>query len=197
MSYPPAYDRTVYRGVTLDQMTKHAIIEAERRLGRPLVLLQGSYNAGRVGASAGTHDGGGAVDIAATDHVRVVKVLRRLGFAAWHRPAIPGVWGEHIHAVLIGNARLSPAAQRQVTAYRQGRDGLAGNGPDTAWRPSPIPTFAYPPIETRGPVVDRAEADLVKARKAAKRNDKPVKLRRLKASLKALREITIKKRWTR
>lgn len=197
MTYPPAYERTVYRGVTLDQMTKAAIVEAERRLGRRLDLLQGSYNAGRVSASAGTHDGGGVVDIAPTDHVRVVKVLRRLGFAAWHRPAIKGLWGEHIHAVLIGNARLSPSAARQVTAYRQGRDGLAGNGPDTAWRPPTIPTFVYPPIETRGPAIDRIEDDLIAARKRAKSKGKPTRRARIKASLKALRQIKIKRKWTR
>lgn len=197
MTYPPAYERTTYRGVTLDQMTKAAIVEAERRLGRPLVLIQGSYHSG-VSASAGTHDGGGTVDIAPTEHKRVVRTLRELGFAAWHRPAIKGLWGEHIHAVLYGNAKLSPAAFRQVDAYRRGRDGLAGDGPDAAaWRPFPIPAFIYPPIESRGPVVDATLRRLDASHAKARAKGKTRRAAKLAAAASKLRKIKPAKRWTR
>src|SRR5690606_23408984 len=36
----------------------------------------------------------------------------------------------HVHAIDYGNPELSPAARRQVTAWEQGRNGLASNGPD-------------------------------------------------------------------
>lgn len=128
------YDLTTHDGETVDQLTKLALLEAEQRLGYPLSITQGSYNAGGVSASAGTHDGGGVVDLLEWNHRRKVRVLRAVGFAAWHRPAIPGLWPGHIHAVLIGNRKLSPAARRQVDAYLAGRNGLADNGPDTGPR---------------------------------------------------------------
>lgn len=141
---PLPYDITTHDGKRVDWLTKAALLAAEKRLGYKLTVAQGSYNAGRVAASAGTHDGGGVIDLVAFDHERKVRVLRSIGFAAWYRPELPGVWGPHIHAVLIGNARLSDSARRQVAAYRDGRDGLANNNPDPTWRPNPIPVFKWP-----------------------------------------------------
>ena len=134
----------------VDWKTRAALEEAERRLGYRLTLVQGSYNRGGVSASAGTHDGGGVVDLLAWDWQRKVRVLRSIGFAAWYRPPVRGLWGPHIHAVLIDHGRLAPVAARQVTAYRAGRDGLRSNAPDRFWRPSPIPVFHYPPVRRPG-----------------------------------------------
>lgn len=131
---PQPYDLTTHDGRRVDWLTHAALTAVEQRLGYDLTVTQGSYNAGGVSASAGTHDGGGVVDLAAWDHVRKVRELRRVGFAAWYRPAITGLWPAHIHAVLIGNAKLAPSARAQVAAYLAGRDGLAGNGPDTGPR---------------------------------------------------------------
>lgn len=131
---PRPYDLTTHDGRRVDWLTHAALSTAEQRLGYDLTITQGSYNAGAVSASAGTHDGGGVVDLAPYDHVRKVRELRRVGFAAWYRPAIPGLWPAHIHAVLIGNRKLAPSARAQVSAYLAGRDGLAGNGPDTGPR---------------------------------------------------------------
>lgn len=125
------YDKVTYHGHLMDKFTQAAVEKCEKRLGYELTVLQGSYNAGGVSASAGTHDGGGVLDFAPWDWENKVRVMREVGFAAWHRPAIPGLWGEHIHAVLIGNKRMSPAAARQVVAFKDRRDGLADNGPDT------------------------------------------------------------------
>jgi hypothetical protein len=141
---PLPYDLTTHDGKRVDWLTKAALLAAEKRLGYTLTVYQGSYNAGAVKASGGTHDGGGAVDLAAFDHERKVRVLRSIGFAAWYRPELPGVWGPHIHAVLIGNLKLSDAAKKQVVAYRDFRDGLAGNKPDSTWHPNPIPVFQWP-----------------------------------------------------
>lgn len=140
------FSRTTYGDVrpkTVDWKTRSALEEAERRLGYRLTIVQGSYNAGGVRQSAGTHDGGGVVDLLAWDWKRKVQVLRAIGFAAWYRPAVPGLWGAHIHAVLVDHGRLSASAAAQVAAYRAGRDGLKGNRVDTFWRPDPIPVFDY------------------------------------------------------
>lgn len=130
---PRPYQLTTYDGRRVDWLTRAALEDVAHVLGYSdgkLTLHQGSYNAGRVSASAGTHDGGGVIDLAPYDHARKVRELRRHGFAAWFRPAIPGLWGAHIHAVQIGNRKLAPSAARQVEAYLAGRNGLASNGPD-------------------------------------------------------------------
>ncbi|CUR59406.1 putative Lysozyme [metagenome] len=129
----------------VDWKTRAALEEAERRLDYRLTVVQGSYNNGRVKASGPTHDGGGVVDLLAWDWRRKVTVLREIGFAAWYRPARPGLWGAHIHAVLIEHGRLDASAAAQVVAYRAGRDGLKGGRSDDFPRPSPIPVFSYPP----------------------------------------------------
>lgn len=137
------YERITFRGKTVDRYTAAALLVAEKRLGFKFTITQGSYNAGGVEASGGTHDGGGVVDLPPTDDPnRTVRELRRVGFAAWYRPELykgtKRIWGDHIHAVQIGNKNLSPAAVKQVEAYKQGRNGLADNGPDTGplvrWR---------------------------------------------------------------
>lgn len=153
------YAKTTYDGKVVDQITKAALDEVASRLGYEpgsLTILQGSYNAGGVSASAGTHDGGGVVDLSPANWEKKVHALRAVGFAAWHRPALPGVWGEHIHAVLIGNEKLSPAAKEQVQQYYNHQDGLADHGPDESWHPDPIPVFKMPAPPTRGKNVDAA-----------------------------------------
>lgn len=117
----------------------------ERRIGAELTLFQGSYNGGRVSASAGTHDGGGAVDCwcSDVDVDRLVRVMRTVGFAAWYRPAIAGLWGAHVHAIAIGDRELSSGARAQVVAYLNHRDGLKSNAHDPTWHPDPVRTFDY------------------------------------------------------
>lgn len=137
------YTRIIYGGRTLNARTAAMLDIVSNKLGYDLTITQGSYNAGGVSASAGTHDGGGAVDLSSYDWERKVRLLRQVGFAAWYRAPIPGLWGAHIHAIAIGDQDLSSGARSQVSDYYNGRDGLAGNGPDRHWRPSPIPVFNY------------------------------------------------------
>lgn len=118
-------------GKTVDALTDAALKRAEKILGRKIPVIQGGLNAGGVKASAGTHDGLGVIDTMAWDHDETVVALRAVGFAAWYRPTIPNLWNAHIHAVLIGDRRLSPAAARQVEAYLQRRNGLKDNAIDT------------------------------------------------------------------
>lgn len=186
-----AYALTTHDGKTVDNLTDAALRECERRLGYPLTIVQGSYNAGRVTASAGTHDGGGVVDLAPWDWRRKVRVLRDVGFAAWHRPAIPGLWGEHIHAVLMSNKKLATSAAVQVSDYKQGRNGLANNAPDDdPYRPNPLPWFTLPaPAQlhpaSQGRRVDTARATLEEAAHVAPAGSK--RRRTIRGTLAALR----------
>lgn len=124
------YKRLTRDGKTVDAITDAALSAAEKRLGKKLSVVQGSYNGGKVAASAGTHDLGGVVDLMPWDWQEVVPALRAVGFAAWYRPAIPGLWNAHIHAVLIDHGNLAPSAARQVQAYLARRNGLKDNAPD-------------------------------------------------------------------
>lgn len=148
------YKRVAFRGVTLDERTKSALLWAERRYikvaprkRKPWRLGQGSYSAGSL--SAGTHAGGGAIDLmfagmSKKQQRATVRWLRRAGFAAWMR--VGGTWSpgnEHAHAILRGHRTASPAAQQQVAAYDAGRDGLVSNLPDREWRPKKPRRFSY------------------------------------------------------
>lgn len=137
-----------FRGFKFDARTVQMIRWAERKAGFTFSIAQGSYNT-TVSASAGTHDGGGTVDFRCKQlddaaRTKMLRALKDAGFAAWHREARAGVWGEHIHAVAIGCKDLAPIAARQVTAYDNKRDGLAGNGPDRSYRPEPPVQFSAP-----------------------------------------------------
>ena len=144
MSIPDPYGRAQFHGRLLDNATIAALRHVETKLGYELTITQGI---GGASASAGTHTVGRAVDLADWDHARKVRVLRDFGFAAWYRPTLPGVWGPHIHAVLIFDGRsnrkgIAPAAFDQIGKYDRGEDGLAN--PPT---PDPNP---YRPEPKRG-----------------------------------------------
>jgi hypothetical protein len=164
-----AFEHVTYRGRLMDRKTMAFLQAMERRLGYDLTVVQGSYNAGGVSASAGTHDGGGVVDLVSWDHERKVRVARELGGFAWFRADLPGVWGEHVHLGVRSHGRLSPAAQAQQAAFdaNPARNGLADNALDQTWRPAPLVTFDYkasteppPPPPTR---VARARDSLAEA----------------------------------
>lgn len=138
-----AYTRVTYHGHTVNLRTRAMLQQAEDYLGYELTILQGSYHHG-VGASAGTHDGGGAVDLAPADAANKVRVLRMVGFAAWHRAPIRGVWSEHVHAIAIKDKEMSYAASKQIQDYYAHLDGLAGHRHDSTWRPHVIVPFQYP-----------------------------------------------------
>jgi GH25 family lysozyme M1 (1,4-beta-N-acetylmuramidase) len=156
--WPDAFKKTKFGHPvphTVDWKTRAALEQAEDLLGYRLSLTQGSYST-NVEASAHTHDRGGVVDLKSWDAKRKIKVLRSLGFAAWHRLPSQGPWPEHIHAVLIEHGNLHPQAKAQVEDYRKGLDGLKGDAKDPTPRPKPIPIFKYPPAgPPRGDKQDR------------------------------------------
>lgn len=132
--------RVIWRGKRLNKRTVAMILEAERICPGAWTfgLMQGSYNTG-VSASAGTHDGGGAVDISIISHSAgernsIQLAMRQVGFAAWIRNPSQGSWPWHLHAIAAGDKDLSSGAAYQVRAYRAGLNGLAGAGRDTGPR---------------------------------------------------------------
>jgi hypothetical protein len=127
------YTRVTYGGRTVNVRTRELLKLAAAWAGVSINLSQGSYSSG-VSASAGTHDGGGVVDISvsawsAATRDRVVLCLRKAGFAAWLRTPAEG-FSYHIHACAIGDREMAAAAKRQVQSYFDGRNGLANNGAD-------------------------------------------------------------------
>jgi len=111
-----------------------------------IVVTQGSYCAlekkGCAKASAGTHDGGGALDIkvsgmSSTKRWQTVRALRSVGFAAWLRTSSQcgGCWSDHIHVIAIGDTDLwqkngKYGNRDQVADYYVGRNGLSGHARD-------------------------------------------------------------------
>ena len=129
-----AGSRVSYRGVTINTRTKAMLLAAENIAGITVSLTQGSYNPGGVDASAGTHDGGGAMDISvsgmsSTTRTNLIKALRQVGFAAWYRTPAQG-FAYHVHAMAISDPDLSSGAQHQTGDYYLGMNGLAGRGAD-------------------------------------------------------------------
>lgn len=123
-----------FEGHKLDPRTRDMIVALRVICVAPVEITQGSYNTG-VSASAGTHDGGGAVDIRAvgrTDAERAEIVLkaRHVGFAAWLRHPDEGNWPYHVHCIAIGCPDLSAGAANQVVDYHERRNGLANNRAD-------------------------------------------------------------------
>ena len=127
--------RVAFDGKTVDSRTKAMLTEAGAILGAPLRLDQGSFSTSDP-TSAGTHAGGGVVDVnvdgwTAAHRKTVAGVLRSVGFAAWVRSPTEGDWPWHIHAVAISDPDLAQEAQAQVGDYYLGRNGLKNHAPDT------------------------------------------------------------------
>jgi TP901 family phage tail tape measure protein len=116
-------------GLVLDPSTKSKINIAEKEWGENFNIVKGGYlKADKYSGS--THTGGGVFDAyyaggSKLFPVAAVKALRKAGFAAWNRWQF-GANNKHIHAIEIGNPKLSKSAASQVRAYLRGEDGLGG-----------------------------------------------------------------------
>lgn len=142
-----AYDKVIYKGVTVDRKTKRALEWVEENSGVEIQLSQGSYNPGGVSASGTTHNGGGAVDIRTSilterQRKRLVRFLKLAGFAAWYRGPGSG-FAPHIHAIQVGNTKASASAKWQVNEFDAHRSGLSTGGYDRTFRPDPPVKFNF------------------------------------------------------
>jgi hypothetical protein len=131
-------DRRAWSGVTLNRRTVRMLKAAGRLVGGRRCRLdatKGSYT-GPDSSSQATHAGGGAVDLSIRTRCgrsvkRVVRKLRRVGFAAWFRN-----WSgnQHIHAVAISDPDMANEiafpgwfdAREQIVGWAQRKDGLNG-----------------------------------------------------------------------
>lgn len=150
------YTRVTWSGKTINARTRDALLYAQRLWRKrgdhhmSIQLAQGSYNRGGVSASAGTHDGGGVVDIRTTgvgldpqETKDLNRALRDAGFASWIRDSRDGM-PPHIHAIAIADKEMSASASRQVVSFDQGRNGLRSNAKDrNTYRPDPKLRFSY------------------------------------------------------
>jgi hypothetical protein len=128
-------ERVAWGSYVVDRRTHNQLEEVQRLLGSSIRCLQGSWSHSTL--SANTHAGSGAADLAPTGSVtwrQLESACRRVGGAAWFRPWDTG-W--HVHHLAIGNPELADWAKVQVSAYKDGYDGLgahARNGRDTGTR---------------------------------------------------------------
>jgi hypothetical protein len=137
---------TYWRGAYLDDRTA-AMMDGLIQVVGPDVAryvrpTQGSYSGG-VAASGGTHDGGGAIDLAGQDSGMTQAIReairdggRRVGFAMWVRTPDQSDWPYHVHGIAVqaggkgDRGCLSSGAHDQVVDYYEGRNGLASGAPD-------------------------------------------------------------------
>ncbi len=140
------YGHVWWRGFHLDNRTVSALEWVEKKSGQTIILTQGSYNPGGVSASAGTHDGGGTVDIrtihlSRKKRIQLMHWLKKAGFAAWYRK--PPVFPYHIHAVLLAHRTASAGAKAQMTSYLNHRSGLVGDAYDPTFRRKPAVRWSH------------------------------------------------------
>ncbi|MFL6120536.1 peptidoglycan-binding protein [Actinophytocola sp.] len=122
-----------YGGKRVNTRTATMLRAADAMVSWSITLTQGSYTSSNPD-SAGTHDGGGVVDISVgdlttTQRWQTVRALRTVGFAAWLRTPADG-FAYHIHANAISDPDMSRQGRDQVNDYYFGRNGLANNAAD-------------------------------------------------------------------
>ena len=137
-----------FRNANVDPSTFDALTELARIVGNDIYLAPipgcGSYQTSTK-ASAGTHAGGGAVDINAeglTDEQarRIETKARSLGFVAYFRPRVSPYsgnsygWQRHVHMIRRDCGDLAVEAKAQIVAYDKGTDALAVPHKDTGSR---------------------------------------------------------------
>lgn len=135
---PPCV-RVLWRGVVVCSHTVPKLNAWAKSVGDDILLWPlagcGSYQTSTK-ASAGTHAGGGAIDI----DLRAVPSTKRKWVAdqgrlhglqiSWHRNAITGVWTWHAHALDPDCPQLASVAASQCVECFNGGDGLVGTRPD-------------------------------------------------------------------
>ena len=99
--------------------------------------FQYAYNSS-VGASAGTHSGGGALDHRKGDDAET-KIWRECGVADWQRGTPEDTaFDDHNHGIWQGCPHVADDAASQLDQYDAGCNGLSGWGPDQSPHVDPI-----------------------------------------------------------
>lgn len=143
---PPTYGKTWWRGgyacgcmiISIEDVIEPRLWEAGiLDPGDQVVVFQYAYNSS-VGASAGTHASGGALDHDKGSDDETT-IWRECGVADWQRgdPEDP-YFDDHNHGIWQGCPHLSGDAEGQISQYKAGCDGLADWGPDDSPYVPPI-----------------------------------------------------------
>lgn len=175
----PRLARPTWRGRTnVDALTIACLERAERAAGHQFTVTQGSYQPPGGGDinSAGTHNGGGVIDLRWCGHDACIGHLRRAGFWAWHRTPEQSSWPHHVHAGVLGHPLLAPLAKVQEQAYRDGYNGLGYNGrnaPDDGPRIVPIPVPLWIDAEPQRGPLKPIRKDVQRAARKADRANRP------------------------
>lgn len=125
----------MYRGfkVCECQYITLPLIEADMKakgiIKNSIDIYQGGYNKGGVAASAGTHDGGGVLDVGQYSDA-ALKCWREWGVEMQRRTRAQG-FDPHGHGVWKGCNHVSAGARYQQSEWEAGRNGLRGRGPIT------------------------------------------------------------------
>lgn len=135
---PPCV-RVLWRGVVVCSHSVPKLNAWAKSVGDGIYLKPlpgcGSYQTSTA-ASAGTHAGGGAIDIdlravASGSRKWVADKGRTAGLqVSWHRNAISGLWTWHAHALDPDCPQLAKVAAAQCVECFNGGDGLVGTTPD-------------------------------------------------------------------
>jgi peptidoglycan hydrolase-like protein with peptidoglycan-binding domain len=139
----PACLRVLWRGVVVcshmvPRLNAWAESTGDAVLIWPLAGC-GSYQTSTK-ASAGTHAGGGAVDVNANPHsplqrTMVITNARKVGLQiGWFRAYRSGVWTNHYHVLDPNCPQLASVAAAQCVECFNGGDGLVGTKPDDGYR---------------------------------------------------------------
>lgn len=118
-------------------LTAQRNLKKANKKGWNMTIVQGGYcGAGCAEASAGTHSGGGSVDIRTidTDMTGInnrVAALKRVGFAAWYRN-----WdgNQHIHATAINDPQATWEMHGKGGAPAGALAGYSGNCQVFEWK---------------------------------------------------------------
>lgn len=135
---------TYWRGALLDERSAAMMSEVAQLVPPGTILrpTQGSWSGG-VEASAGTHAGCGAIDLAGQDagmsdamRNAIRDCMRQVGWAAWVRTPAQSDWPYHVHGIAVQSGGkgdrgcLSSGAHDQIIDYYENRNGLASGAPD-------------------------------------------------------------------
>lgn len=120
-------------------------------------VFQYAYNSS-VGASAGTHSGGGALDHDKGSDGET-KIWRECGVADWQRGSPEdSAFDDHNHGIWQGCPHLSDDAYGQIAQYESGCNGLADWGADQSPNVAPITwQDAYDKYKGKGGVLGMTE----------------------------------------
>lgn len=188
--------RTIYGTAYMWQVWDQILADpAVAPFASKVTIVQGAFmarNGGGAAASAGYHDQAGCLDVrtwnlTGGEMEAFIRAARRHGFAFWRRDRQHGGMDPHAHGVLGTDSPLASGAAYQWRQYLAGRDGLASNGPDYEWRPSPLVTTP-PPEDDMFSDDDRKTLQQIAKTQAAEKAARLRQSQRIMTAIRAARK---------